>query len=102
MNLVPSRRVQELLRIVDTMHANAVGIYTEKKVLAKSLKKADEDGEKATDLITLLREHILHSFVFPLSHRPWDYRPHAVRANANASKEDALPEEELIAQLSYA
>ncbi|OJT11705.1 Cytochrome P450 52A3-B [Trametes pubescens] len=77
MNLVPSRRVQELLRIVDTMHANAVGIYTEKKVLAKSLEKADEDGEKATDLITLL-----------------------LRANANASKEDALPEEELIAQLS--
>lgn len=56
MNLLPSRRVQELLRIVDTMHANAVAIYAEKKVLAESLEKADEDDETATDLITLLRK----------------------------------------------
>ncbi|EIW53040.1 cytochrome P450 [Trametes versicolor FP-101664 SS1] len=77
MNLLPSRRVQELLRIVDTMHANAIGIYNEKKVLAESLEKADENHETTTDLITLL-----------------------LRANAGASQEDALPEEELIAQLS--
>lgn len=65
MNFLPSRRVQELLRIVDTMHANAVAIYTEKKVLAESLEAADEDDETATDLITLLREHILfRRFVF--------------------------------------
>lgn len=57
MNLLPSRRVQELLHIVDTMHANAVAIYAEKKVLAESLEKADEDHETTTDLITLLRKH---------------------------------------------
>lgn len=64
MNLLPSRRVQELLRIVDTMHANAIGIYNEKKVLAESLEKADEDHETTTDLITLLREHIPCRSVF--------------------------------------
>lgn len=64
MNLLPSRRVQELLRIVDTMHANAVAIYAEKKVLAESLEKADEDDETATDLITLLRKRNPRRSVF--------------------------------------
>lgn len=63
MNLVPSRHVQELLRIVDMIHANAVSIYM-KKVLAESLEKTDEDDETATDLITLLREHVLRRSLF--------------------------------------
>lgn len=66
MNLLPSRRVQELLRIVDTMHANAIAIYTEKKVPAESLEGGDEDDETATDLITLLRKHNPRRSVFCL------------------------------------
>lgn len=46
------------------MHANAVAIYAEKKVLAESLEKADEDDETATDLITLLRKRNPRRSVF--------------------------------------
>nr|BED42969.1 cytochrome P450 monooxygenase [Trametes versicolor] len=77
MNLLPSRRVKALLRVVDTMHENAVRIYTEKKALAKTGEKTHEGDEKVKDLCSLL-----------------------LQANVGASKEDALADEELIAQLS--
>ncbi|KAI9059397.1 cytochrome P450 [Trametes sanguinea] len=79
MNLLPSRRVKRFLNVIDTMHSSAMQIYTEKKREADSLgaSTAPEDDEKAKDLITIL-----------------------LRANAGASEEDMLPEEELISQLS--
>lgn len=55
MNLLPSRRVKALLRVIDTMHENAVRIYTEKKILVKAGDKAHEGDEKAKDLCSLLR-----------------------------------------------
>ncbi|KAI0819782.1 cytochrome P450 [Trametes gibbosa] len=69
--------LKELLQVIDTMHENAVRIYTEKKEAIKMADKFHEDGNKAKDLVTLL-----------------------LRTNAGASCEDALPEDELIAQLS--
>ncbi|OJT09223.1 Cytochrome P450 3A24 [Trametes pubescens] len=77
MDLLPSRRVKALLRIIDTMHGNAVRIFEEKKMMAKSGEKVDDEGEIGKDLTTLF-----------------------LKANVGASKEDALTEEELIAQLS--
>ncbi|KAH9848265.1 cytochrome P450 [Lenzites betulinus] len=79
MNILPSRRVKELVRVIDTMHEHAVRIYLEKKasVESSSLDKTYEGDEKAKDIATLL-----------------------LQANAGASKEDAIPEDELIAQLS--
>ncbi|KAH9848269.1 cytochrome P450 [Lenzites betulinus] len=77
MNAVPSRRVKELLRVLDTMHENAVRIYTEKKDALELADKTGDEGNRAKDLVTLL-----------------------LRANAGASSDDALPEDELIAQLS--
>ncbi|KAI0631631.1 cytochrome P450 [Trametes polyzona] len=77
MNLIPSRRLKELLRTVDTMHENAVRIYNEKKAVVESTAKGRDEEAKAKDLATLL-----------------------LRANAGASAEDMLPQEELIAQLS--
>ncbi|KAI8977839.1 cytochrome P450 [Trametes punicea] len=77
MNLLPSRRVKRFLHVIDTMHENAHKIYTEKKHLAELLGSSMNDGENTKDLITIL-----------------------LMANAGASVEDALPEEELIAQLS--
>ncbi|KAJ8455901.1 hypothetical protein ONZ51_g12307 [Trametes cubensis] len=76
-NLLPSRRVKRFLNIVDTLHEYATKIYTEKKHVADSMGTEEED-EKAKDLITIL-----------------------LRANAGASVEDALSEEEVIAQLSF-
>ncbi|KAH9848266.1 cytochrome P450 [Lenzites betulinus] len=78
MNILPSRRVKRLLRIVDTMHDNAVRTYMEKKAAFESAQKNEDEDDQAKDLVTLL-----------------------LRANAGALKEDALPEDELIAQLSY-
>ncbi|KAI0323452.1 cytochrome P450 [Cubamyces sp. BRFM 1775] len=77
MNCLPSRRVKRFLNVVDTLHENSVKIYTQKKRIADSMGAGGEEDEKAKDLITLL-----------------------LRANAGASEEDALPEDELIAQLS--
>ncbi|KAL7278089.1 hypothetical protein ACG7TL_008059 [Trametes sanguinea] len=80
MDLLPSRRVKRFLNVIDTMHSSAMHIYTEKKREADSLgasKGPDSDDEKAKDLITIL-----------------------LRANAGASEEDMLPEEELVSQLS--
>lgn len=62
MNLLPSRRVKALLRIVDTMHENAVRIYTEKKALAKTGEKTHEGDEKVKDLCSLLR---MWNFIVP-------------------------------------
>ncbi|CDO68551.1 hypothetical protein BN946_scf184998.g48 [Trametes cinnabarina] len=77
MNLLPSRRVKRFLNVVDTMHSSAVMIYSQRQREAAALGYAPEDDEKAKDLITIL-----------------------LRANAGASEEDMLPEDELIAQLS--
>ncbi|KAH9895766.1 cytochrome P450 [Cubamyces lactineus] len=77
MNLLPSRRVKRFLNIIDTSHKYATNIYIEKKRVADSMGAGEEEDEKAKDLITIL-----------------------LRANAGASAEDALPEDELIAQLS--
>ncbi|KAI0653691.1 cytochrome P450 [Cubamyces menziesii] len=77
LNLLPSRRVKRFLNVIDTMHEYATKIYTEKKRVAYSMGAGEEADEKARDLITIL-----------------------LRANAGASAVDALPEDELIAQLS--
>ncbi|KAI0776891.1 cytochrome P450 [Trametes elegans] len=78
MNILPSRRVKRFLHVIDTLHVNATRIYEEKKRLAVSPGGDYNDIDtKAKDLITIL-----------------------LQANAGASAEDALPEEELIAQLS--
>ncbi|KAI0631630.1 cytochrome P450 [Trametes polyzona] len=81
MDLIPSRRVKFMTQTIDAMHAHAVAAYYEKR------RAADENGihddpagtstRQARDLMMIL-----------------------LSANAGASKEDALPEEELIAQLS--
>ncbi len=54
-DLLPSRRVKALLRIIDTMHGNAVRIFEEKKMMAKSGEKVDDEGEIGKDLTTLFR-----------------------------------------------
>ncbi|KAH9895767.1 cytochrome P450 [Cubamyces lactineus] len=77
-DLLPSRRMKAVLNILDTMHKSAVEIYNEKKreAEANGLHNADA-GDRAKDLMTVL-----------------------LQANTGASEEDALPEEELISQLS--
>ncbi|KAH9848263.1 cytochrome P450 [Lenzites betulinus] len=79
-NMLPSRRVKELVRVIDTVHEHAVSTYMEKKAEAEALAVEDSmhgrDG-RPKDLMTLL-----------------------LQANAGASKEDAIPEDELIAQFS--
>lgn len=58
MNVLPSRRVKNLLRTVDALQANAVKIYTEKK---RNTESADQLGEgevtpgRAKDLVSVLR-----------------------------------------------
>ncbi|KAI0653685.1 cytochrome P450 [Cubamyces menziesii] len=77
-NLLPSRRMKAVLHILDTMHESAVEIYNEKKreAAANGLRN-DDASDRAKDLMTVL-----------------------LQANAGASEEDTLPEEELISQLS--
>ncbi|KAL1942331.1 hypothetical protein VTO73DRAFT_6395 [Trametes versicolor] len=80
MNVLPSRRVRNLLRTVDALQANAVKIYTEKKgntELADQLGEGEVTPGRAKDLVSVL-----------------------LRANARASDGNMLSEEEMIAQLS--
>lgn len=56
MNILPSRRVKRLLRIVDTMHDNAVRTYMEKKAAFESAQKNEDEDDQAKDLVTLLRK----------------------------------------------
>ncbi|KAI0667375.1 cytochrome P450 [Trametes maxima] len=82
MNILPSRRVKCMLDSIDTMEVNAVRLYNEKKRAAEEAGMLNEQdhgngAEKAKDLITAL-----------------------LYANAGASEADALPETELISQLS--
>ncbi|OJT09225.1 Cytochrome P450 3A24 [Trametes pubescens] len=80
MNMLPSRRVKGLLQSIDTIYANAVTIYVEKKRDVESTDQVSEIEEapgRARDLISIL-----------------------LYANARASEGDTLSEEELIASLS--
>ncbi|KAI0641813.1 cytochrome P450 [Trametes meyenii] len=78
MNILPSRRVKNLLQVIDAMHTNAADIYAEKKALVvEALGQTTNEDTKAKDLITML-----------------------LRANAGVASEDAVPEDELIAELS--
>ena len=95
-NLLPSRRVKRFLNIVDTLHEYATKIYTEKKHVADSMG-AEEEDEKAKDLITILRKRTTRTGIVSC----YLTQNTSVRANAGASVEDALSEDEVIAQLSY-
>ncbi|KAI0366467.1 cytochrome P450 [Pilatotrama ljubarskyi] len=77
LNLLPSRRVKNLLGVIDALHTYAVQIYTEKKKECESLGVASDEDQTGKDLVTIL-----------------------VHANAGASSEDAVSEEEVIAQLT--
>ncbi|RPD61500.1 cytochrome P450 [Lentinus tigrinus ALCF2SS1-6] len=76
--LIPHEGLQKMKSIVDTMHQRSVEIYEQKK---RALEEGDEKvtrqiGE-GKDIMSIL-----------------------MRANMNASEEDRLPEEEVLAQMS--
>lgn len=83
MDSLPSRRVKALLRIIDTMHSNAVRIFEEKKTLVESREKADDEEEKGKDLTTLFRTskfHYLYKFLLMTAPKQFDRESQRGRA----------------------
>ncbi|KAI0357063.1 cytochrome P450 [Trametes cingulata] len=75
---LPSTRLKNLVRIVDTMHALSAQIYAAKKKAVESLGSVEgEDGGGTKDFVSVL-----------------------LRANAGASLEEAMSEEEMVAQIT--
>lgn len=94
-NLVPDPQFQNLKSLVDTLDASSRTILKDKQdAFRRGDEAVAEQVGRGKDIMSILRK----TFVSP--HRPRSDILHKVKANMQASEEDRLPDEEVLAQIS--
>ena len=89
-------RIKDLLRTIGTLDTRSKEIFADKKrALAKGDVEMVKQVGRGKDIISILRASMFDDCVHCINH------PMPVRANAVADENDRLPEEEVIAQMSY-
>lgn len=97
LNFLPWKRLHELRDVVDVMHRTSTDIFESAKKAVKEGKDIPDRPGGGKDIMSIL------STFHPLIAVSSTLNAHSavtVKANLNASEEDRLPDEELIAQIS--